>query len=104
MFAKRTRIIAVMLAVVAFTCIFSACSNNEMSQKLSELDEDALIQRLTDYEITIPANLEFSVIRDIIADLEVDPERPAPVVGWTRYAIFYEVLRNFVKEYNGMSP
>lgn len=67
------------------------------------MDEDELTLFLTDHEIKIPANLETSVIRNVIAELEVNPDRPAPVVGWTELADFYEELRNFVKGYNDMA-
>ena len=98
LFAKRKRVIVAIIALVGFVCVFSACSNNQMPQKLSELDETALLQRLADYEVVIPANLELSAIRDAIADLEADPDRPAPVVGWVEAADFYEELRSIVKE------
>lgn len=97
-FAKRMRGIAILFALVGFICVFSACSSNTMPQKLSELDETALLQRLADYEVVVPANLEISAIRDAIADLEADPDRPAPVVGWVEAADFYEELRSIVKE------
>ena len=80
-FAKKMHGIAILFALAGFICAFSACSGNTTPQKLSELDETALLQRLADYEVVIPANLELSAIRDAIADLEADPDRPAPVVG-----------------------
>ena len=97
-FAKRMRGIAILFALAGFICAFSACSGNTTPQKLSELDETALLQRLADYEVVIPANLEISAIRDAIAGLEADPDRPAPVVGWVEVADFYEELRSIVKE------
>ena len=42
LFAKRKRVIVAIIALVGFVCVFSACSNNQMPQKLSEL-EDALV-------------------------------------------------------------
>ncbi len=71
LFAKRKRVIVAIIALVGFVCVFSACSNNQMPQKLSELEETILLQRLTDHGISIPANLEISVICDAIADLEL---------------------------------
>ena len=102
-FAKRMRGIAILFALAGFICAFSACSGNTTPQKLSELDETALLQRLADYEVVIPANLEISVICDAIADLEVDSDRSAPVVGWTEFADFYEELRSFVKEHSAIT-
>lgn len=103
LFAKRKRVIVAIIALVGFVCVFSACSNNQMPQKLSELEETILLQRLTDHGISIPANLEISVICDAIADLEVDSDRSAPVVGWTEFANFYEELRSFVKEHSAIT-
>lgn len=97
-FAQRMRGIAILFALAGFICAFSACSGNTTPQKLSELDEIALLQRLADYEVVIPANLELSAIRDAIAGLEADPDRPAPVVGWVEAADFYEELRSIIKE------
>lgn len=103
LFAKRIRGIVAMIALIGFICGFSACSNNAAPQKLSELDETILLQRLTADEVTLPANLEISAIRDAIASLEVDPDRSAPVVGWTEFADFYEELRSFVKKHNAVT-
>ena len=103
---RRTLSIAVIIMLVsaAFVCAVSGCSNSNKSQKLSELDEDMLIQLLADHNITIPANLETSVIRNAIVDLEVDPDTPAPAVNWTVFSDFYEQLRGFVKEYYSSAP
>ncbi len=110
LFAKRKRVIVAIIALVGFVCVFSACFNNQMPQKLSqmpqklsELEETILLQRLTDHGISIPANLEISVICNAIADLEVDSDRSAPVVGWTEFADFYEELRSFVKEHSAIT-
>ena len=96
---KIQSVVVITLVLIAFIGVISGCSNNNKSQKLSELDDDLLVQCLTDHEITIPENLEISVIRNAIADLEVDPDSPAPTVSWTAYLEFYEELRGFVKEY-----
>ncbi len=68
------------------------------------MDEDLFIQYLADYGVEIPDNLEVTVVQDIIADLEVEPDKSAPIVGWTEYADFFEELRNVVKEYNNLNP
>ncbi|KIR03891.1 hypothetical protein P261_02706 [Lachnospiraceae bacterium TWA4] len=92
-------VVMIILVLITFIGVVSGCSNNNKYQKLSELDDDLLIQRLTDHEIMIPENLETSVIRNAVADLEVDPNRPSPPVSWTAYLEFYEELRGYVKEY-----
>lgn len=102
-FSKRNHVIAAIINIVAFVCVFSACSNNSTRKKLSALEEPILLQRLADYGITIPANLEGVAIRDAIAELEVDSDRAAPVVSWTEFADFYEELRDFVKEHDAMA-
>lgn len=103
---RRTRgiVVIITLVLVAFVGVVSGCSNNTTHQKLSELDENKLIQLLADNKIMIPANLETSVIRNTIADLEADSDRPAPDVNWTVFSDFYEELRCFVKEYYSMAP
>ena len=86
--AKKMRTIAAVIALIGLISVFSACSNDTMPLRLSELDEATLLQRLADHEIVIPAGLEISAIRDAIADLEADPDRPAPVVSWSVFPDF----------------
>ena len=100
--SKSLRGIAAMIALIGMICTFSACSSNDAPQKLSEMEEYVLLQHLADDAITIPAGLEISTIRDMITDLEADPDRPAPIVDWTVYADFYEEVRDFVKDYYSM--
>lgn len=103
--SKSLRGIAAMIALIALIgmiCTFSACSSNDAPQKLSEMEESVLLQHLADDAITIPAGLEISTIRDMIADLEADPDRSAPIVDWTVYSDFYEEVRDFVKDYYSM--
>ncbi len=97
--SKSLRGIAAMIALIGMICTFSACSSNDAPQKLSEMEESVLLQHLADDAITIPAGVEISTIRDMITDLEADPDRPAPIVDWTVYADFYEEVRDFVKDY-----
>ena len=101
--AKKMRSIAAVIALIGLICVFSACSNDTILQRLSELDEATLLQCLANHEIVIPAGLEISAIRDAIADLEADPDRPAPVVSWSVFPDFYEELRSFDKEHNASS-
>ena len=67
--------------------------------KLSELQEDQCIQYLTDNGVSIPEGLEASSVREMIAELENDPDKSAPAVSWTILADFYEDLRRAVKQY-----
>lgn len=67
------------------------------------MDDDLLILHLADYGIVIPDNLEVTAVQNIIADLEVEPDKPAPIVGWTEFADFYEELRKFIKDYYNIS-
>lgn len=100
--SKSLRGIAAMIALIGMICTFSACSSNDAPQKLSEMEESVLLQHLADDAITIPAGLEISTIRDMIAALEADPDRLAPIVDWTVYSDFYEKVRDFVKDYYSM--
>lgn len=100
--SKSLRGITAMIALIGMICTFSACSSNDAPQKLSEMEESVLLQHLADDAITIPAGLEISTIRDMIAALEADPDRSAPIVDWTVYSDFYEEVRDFVKDYYSM--
>lgn len=97
--SKSLRGIAAMIALIGMICTFSACSSNDAPQKLSEMEESVLLQHLADDAITIPAGVEISTIRDMIAALEADPDRSAPIVDWTVCSDFYEEVRDFVKDY-----
>ncbi len=101
---KKMRSLIVILALFFLIGVISACSNEHTTLKLSEMDEDIFIQHLTDYGVEIPDNLEVTAVQDIIADLEVEPDKSAPIVGWTEYADFFEELRNVVKSYNNLIP
>ena len=96
--SKSLRGIAAMIALIGIICTFSACSSNYAPQKLSEMEESVLLQHLADDAITIPAGVEISTIRDMITDLEADPDRPVPIVDWTVYADFYEEVRDFIED------
>lgn len=103
LFANRMRIIAFVLALAAVVGIISACTDDEVIQKLSEMDEEMLIQRIEEHGIEIPANIDIATIRSAIAELEADADCSAPIVGWTAIADFYEGLRSLVKAYNAMA-
>ena len=103
-FSKRIRGLAAVLALLCLICTISACAGSASPQKLSDLDDAALLQLLADHEVTVPAGLEAASIRDAIAERELEPDKPAPVVGWTMLADFYEQLRALVKDYYGIAP
>ena len=98
MFKKCLTGIMLLMLVVS---ILSSCSARTQKPKLSELEEDLYIQYLEDHGVVFPDNYVASEIRKIIAELEADPDRPAPVVSWTVLSDFYEELRAAVKEYYG---
>ncbi len=101
---KQIRGIAILCFAVILAGVISACTGGPADRKLSELDDEALVQYLAEHDISIPADLEASAIRDAIAGLEAEPDRDAPVVGWTEYAAFYEELRGLVKAYDQITP
>lgn len=49
--------------------------------------------------MTIPENVSIDTIREIIIQLEENPEYPAPVLGYTVMEDFFEDIRIIVKEY-----
>ncbi len=101
---KKMRSLIVILALFFLIGVIFTCSNEHTTLKLSEMDEDLFIQHLADYGVEIPENLEVTAVLDIIADLEVEPEKSAPIVGWSEFADFFEELRYVVKEYNNLNP
>lgn len=103
-FSKRIRGLAAVLALLCLICTISACAGSASPQKLSDLDDAALLQLLADHEVTVPAGLEATAIRDAIAELELEPDKPAPVAGWTMLSDFHEQLRALVKDYYGIAP
>lgn len=103
-FSKRIRGLAAVLALLCIICAISACAGDASPQKLSDLDDAALLQLLADHGLTVPAGLEAAAIRDAIAELELEPDKPAPVVGWTMLSDFHEQLRALVKDYYGIAP
>ncbi len=65
---------------------------------LSELGDEALLQYLDDEGISIPNGIDVSSIREMISDLEADPDRHPLFVSWQAASDFYEELRAVVKE------
>lgn len=87
--------ILVVIAILA-NLVFAACSVNE---KLSEMDDDKLMQYLEDADVAIPQGVEAETIRTIITEFEEDPDHDTPVLGWTDLSDLYDDLRTVVKEY-----
>lgn len=95
----RRCILVLILSIVLTVLLLSACSNNNTECKLSELEDDKLIQYITDSKIALPEDMDIDTIRGMIIELENNPDHPAPVVGYTLVADLYEDIRNLVVEY-----
>lgn len=98
---KRTLFTAISLILLA-ALLLSACSGKEEKIKLSEMEDDELLQALTDLGVEIPEvkNLDIkSAIRKWIIELEEDPTRPSLGVSWTVPFDLYEDLRDAVIKY-----
>lgn len=90
------RSVCIVGLVVLLLC---ACSSERSEDKLSEMEDNQLIQYLVASGVSIPENIEVKLIRDMIIELEEDPEHPSPALGWTVITDLYEDLRNAVKTY-----
>ena len=80
--------------------LLSACSAIASENKLSEMEDNELMEYIIDSGVSIPENMEVNTIREMIIELEEDPEHSPPVVGWTVITDLYEDIRNVVKNYS----
>lgn len=87
------------LFIFLSTLLLSACSNQTAAQKLSELNDSDLTQYITNSGITIPEGIGADTIREMVTELENDPEHETPAVGYTLLTDLYEDLRNLVVDY-----
>lgn len=88
-----------LIAVVLAGLLLSACYGKTAEYKLSKMKDGELIQHITSSNVTIPENVSIDTIREIIIQLEENPEYPAPVLGYTVMEDFFEDIRIIVKEY-----
>ncbi len=95
---KRKIWISALLIILSVLMIFS-CSCGSEKQKLSEMEDDELIQYISDSGVEIPEWADIVTIRSMIVDLENDPSSPTSAVGYTPYADLFEDLRGVVVEY-----
>lgn len=98
MLCKKYAIGAVCIVglIALFLC---ACSSEGSESKLSEMGDNELIQYIVDSGVSIPENIEVKSIREMIIELEENPDHPSPALGWTVITDLYEDLRNVVKTY-----
>ena len=64
------------------------------------MEDNELMEYILDSGVSIPENMEVNTIREMIIELEEDPEHSPPVVGWTVITDLYEDIRNVVKNYS----
>lgn len=98
MLCKKYAISAVCIVglIVLFLC---ACSSEGSASKLSEMGDNDLLQYIADSGVSIPESIEVKSIREMIIELEENPEHPSPALGWTVMTDLYEDLRSVVKIY-----
>lgn len=78
--------------------LFASCSvKDREAGNLSELDDEELLQFLDEAGVSIPNGISASSIREVLAELEADPDRPPIIVDWTVLSDFYEDLREIVR-------
>ncbi|MBQ4641524.1 MAG: hypothetical protein IJB47_02800 [Oscillospiraceae bacterium] len=99
---RKKTLFAIISLILLATLLLSACSGKEEKIKLSEMEDDLLLQTLTDLGVEIPEvkNVDInSAIRKWIVELEEDPTRPSLSVSWTVPYNLYEDLRDAVIKY-----
>ncbi len=102
----RRNVFLFLFSAILLCGIFSlsSCSNNNETMKLSELGDEALIQYLDDEGISIPNGIVILSVREMLADLEADPNRHPIVVSWAEVSDFFEELRVIVKRHCDVTP
>lgn len=98
---KRTLFTAISL-VVLVALLLSACSGNKPI-KLSELEDEALMQILDEEGIIIPAGTDNTWVRLWLARLEADPDFPETVSN-PKLIDFIDALRVIVIKYGNATP
>lgn len=95
-----------LFSAVLLCGIFSlaSCSSNNETIKLSELEDEALIQYLDDEGISIPNGIKISSVRELLVKLEADPDRGPLYASWEAVNYFFEDLRAVVKKHSDVSP
>lgn len=101
---RRSASLFFLFAALCGAFLLSSCTNKNEIVKLSELEDEALIQYIEDNGISIPNGIEISSIREMVADLEADPDCPPMMFSWAEVNIFYEKLRAMVKWYYSVAP
>lgn len=94
----KKRFLTSILFVILIVLSLSACSRKNTECKLSEMEDSELIQHMADSGVVIPESVDMDTIREIIVELENDPDHPTPVLGYTVITDLYEDIRNFVAE------
>lgn len=89
------RIFVSVFLILLSLLILSACSGSPTTKrKLSEMGDDELTQYLTDSGVVIPDDIGMRGVRWIINELENDPNRHTPAVGYTPFADLFEDIRD----------
>ncbi len=99
---RKKTLFAIISLILLATLLLSACSGKEAKIKLSEMEDDQLLQTLTDLGVEIPEvkNVDIeSIIRKMLVELEEDPSQNTPAWGWTVMSDLYEAIRTAVVKY-----
>ena len=100
----RRKICLIIVFTILITVIFSlvSCSENK-TIKLSELEDEALMQILDEEGLTIPKGYKISQVRYFLAIMEADPDRPMAISN-PSFSEFLEELRVIVKRNGNTTP
>ena len=83
--------------------LLSACGKTVEKSKLSDLNDEELINYITNYGAEIPHDVTIVTIRAMLEELEADPDHPEPVLGHTPIVELYRDIRSMVIKYNNGS-
>ena len=78
--------------------LFSACAGEKAKPKLSEMEDEKLIQYLTDAGVSIPEQTDVDDLREAVKRIEEDPNTIG-AYGWDVLSDLHESVRNAVNQY-----
>ncbi len=99
---KKSLFVLIILIVMT-AILLTACSDKTEDRKLSEFEDQELLEYIADAGVSLPEelNMDASKLREMIVIFEENPDNPL-VVSYTVLADFSEEIRGLVIEYYGM--
>ncbi len=102
---NKKRVVAAVLLVALVIGLAAFWFYQRANRKLSDLDDQELLQYLTDAGVTIPEGYGIKAVREVVITFENDPDYPTPLLGWMEVGFLYDDLRQVVRAYEwGVDP